>query len=243
MAKVRAAIRNVNTWLGGVGSIVTILGFAIPETRLWLAENGLLGWLAFASALIVALIVDGFRSVSRAELDGELRQLKVDLESERSRASGLESDLEAMRTEFDRRGIDKDLRLLDELLGEIQPGSKFYRHLKDHVDFMHLPTWFDDTLSKGCERWKAEPRTAADGALADAWSLMVSRAEAFLNVLRGFLWRAGSGPDSLGDPDWLSIPIEWKYTQREEAREMLEQAHDQFLDALDALFATLHRYR
>ncbi|MFZ3395426.1 hypothetical protein TVH25_19460 [Rhodococcus sp. 7Tela_A2] len=250
MKMVSAAFRNMNAWLGGISAIVTVLVFAIPDIRSWLGEHGLSGWIACAGVFLIALYLDGVHSVRRGELDEEISRLNGELEGERSRASGLVAELDAVRSEleaaraaYDRREKDKDLKLLDNLLGEIQPGSKFYRHLTDHVDFKHLPRWFDDVLRTQHKKWVTEPRKATDVQLADTWSRMVQSAGQFREQLYAYLWPAGDGPTSPGDPEWLSIPMEWDYKKRDAARAMLEQAHDEYRDALDALFALMYELR
>ncbi|WP_143543550.1 hypothetical protein [Rhodococcus sp. BUPNP1] len=240
----------MNAWLGGISAIVTVLAFAIPDTRSWLATHGLSGWIAFAGVSGIALYLDGVRSVRREESDREVSRLSGELEGERSRASGLAAELESARSELeaaraanDRREKDKDLKLLDDLLGEIQPGSRFYRHLTDGVDFKHLPRWFDDVLRTQHEKWVTEPRKASDARLAETWLRMVQCAGQFREQLFAYLWPAGDGLASPGDPEWLSIPMEWDYKKRDAARVKLEQAHDEYREALDELFALMYEFR
>lgn len=274
MTKLAPALHTATLWLGVVGSLVTILAFAFPESRDWIDDNGLLGLAAVLVVLISASIIDGFHTVrcealetelkkvtanlnderarvsslesaavQREALEAELRKITANLETECARVFSLESELEQMRAATDRRSKNKDLELLDDLLGEIQPGSKFYEYLADYVDFKHLPTWFDSTLKARYDRWVSEPRPVADTPLAAAWSRMVQQARDYIDPLKSYLWPAGSGSDSAGDPDWLSLPMEWHYTQKDAARKELQDAHDKYVDALDALFALMHEYR
>ncbi|WP_138842744.1 hypothetical protein [Rhodococcus pyridinivorans] len=240
----------MNAWLGGISAIVTVLAFAIPDTRSWLATHGLSGWIAFAGVLAIALYLDGVRSVRREESDCEVSRLSGELEGERSRTSGLAAELESARAELeaaraanDRREKAKDLKLLDDLLGEMQPGSTFYKHLTDYVDFKHLPRWFAEFLSEQCDKWVTEPRQATNARLADTWSTMVQCAAHFHEKIHQNMWPLGDGVTPPSDPEWLSIPREWDYKKRDAARAELEQAHDEYLDALDALLALMHELR
>lgn len=55
------------------------------------------------------------------------------------------------------------------------------------------------------------------------------------------LWYQDSGPSTAPRPEWLAIPTEWNFEEKERAYEELDEARLNFSSALDEFFELVHR--
>ena len=248
-----AIAKSVNGSVALISAAVTIAMLFVPGLRSWLSEHGLVGWVAMMLILIGALAVN---AVSREQtvvaqqkvddLKGEVTQLQGEMDSRRAEAQQKVDDLKGevtqLQGEMDSRRFKKDLALIAENLGPIQLRSKFHEYLKCGADFNHLPTWFANDLRNARDRWSFDPRSVEPSDLSDAWSNVCSSGEELDRLVGAYLWLEDSGPGTPKNLDWMCIPREWDYKKRDTADDELDTARLDFVEALDALYAVIHRH-
>lgn len=239
MSRFRAVAASLNGFLAAASAVATIVVVFVPDLRSWMSDHGLLGWIAAmvilaASFLAFAWSREGHREDLKA-LQREVASSQQQVEAHALEVSRLQSELDNRRT------IEKDLTLVHELLGDIQPRSRFHEYLKHRANFKHLPAWFANELDSAEDRWRLDPRSVEAPDLAEAWSSVRTTGERFSDLMTQNLWHQDSGPGSASKPDWLTIPIEWNFRMKESAYDELDDARLDFSDALDELFALVHR--
>lgn len=183
---------NAFTLLTEICGVVGFVAFLVPDTRAFLAANGL--WAAGLVVLLLAalpFIVESrvLRVLKSREgdLQREWDQKNASLQREWDQKNvSLVQEWKGKIAELSREHRDKDLPLLEERMEGWEIHGDFHQQL---IDAFHkrLSSRFVHQLEEQVKRWDRDAREFHDEEIAHAWNDCRSAAKAYLDKINWYM--------------------------------------------------------